>query len=158
MTLGRARRTRARALVVPLFMSAPMWLVIGELALGWYGPVRQLGRYGPAALTLVVVLLLAAAAGTGPGERWLARVFLRARAPRLHQRHTLASVAEVLLRHGVPPQRFELLIGPGQQIDVTALGRRTVVVSSGLVDAVWSGQLRPQQAAAVITHEVGVGA
>jgi hypothetical protein len=30
------------------------------------------------------------------------------------------------------------------------------VVSRGLIDAVWSGRLRPQQAAAVITHEVGV--
>ncbi|WP_298749095.1 hypothetical protein [uncultured Serinicoccus sp.] len=156
MTLGRARRARARALVVPMLMSAPMWLVVGELALGWYDSVRHLGRYGPAALTLVVLLLLAAAADTGPGERWLARLVLRARAPRLHQRRTLAPVAQVLLRHGIPPQRLELLVGPGQQVDVTALGRRTVVVSRGLIDAVWSGQLRPQQAAAVIAHEVGV--
>lgn len=152
----RARRARARALAVPMLMSAPMWLVIGELALGWYHPVRYLGRYGPAALTGVVVLLLAAAADTRPGGRWLARVFLRARAPRLHQRHALAPVAAVLLRHGVPPQRLVLLVGPGSQVDVKALGRRTVVVSRGLTDAVWSGQLGPQQAAAVITHEVGV--
>lgn len=156
MTLGRARRARARALVVPMLLSVPMWLVIGELALGWYGPVRQLGRYGPAALTLVVVAMLAAATDTGPGERWLARVFLRARAPRLYQRHSLAPVAEVLLRHGVPPQRFVLLVGPRQRVDVTALGRQTVVVSRGLVEAVWSGQLGPQQAAALIAHEVGV--
>src|SRR5690606_10055978 len=46
--------------------------------------------------------------------------------------------------------------GPGQRVDVTALGRRTVVVSRGLVEAIRSGQLAPQQAAAVITHEVGV--
>ncbi|MGO0577758.1 hypothetical protein [Ornithinimicrobium panacihumi] len=156
MTVRRARRARARALVVPMLMSAPMWLVIGELALGWYGPVRQLGRYGPAALTLLAVTVLAAAADTEAGERWLARVFLRARAPRLHQRHTLAPVAEVLLRHGVPPQQMALLVGPGQQVDVTALGRRTVVVSRGMIDALWSGQLGPQQAAAVITHEMGV--
>ncbi|AXH95953.1 hypothetical protein DV701_07270 [Ornithinimicrobium avium] len=133
-----------------------MWLVIGEGALGWYDPVRHLGRYGTATLTVVAVLLLAAAADTRPGERWLARVFLRARAHRLHQRHALAPVAQVLLRHGVPPQQLELLVGPCQQVDVTALGRRTVVVSKGLVDALWSGQRRPQQAAALIAHEVGV--
>ncbi len=156
MTLGRARRARARALVVPVVMSAPMWLVAGELVLGWCDPVRQLGRYGPAALTLVVVAVLAAAADTGPMERWLARVFLKARAPRLHQRHALAPVAEVLLRHGVPPQWLELLVGPGRQVGVTALGRRTVVASRGLIEAVWSGQPGPEQAAAVITHEVGV--
>ena len=156
MTVRRAGRARARALVVPVLMSAPMWLVIGELALGWCGPVRQLGRYGPAALTLVIVAVAAAAADTLAGERWLALVFLRARAPRLHQRHTLAPVAQVLLQHGAPPQRLELLVGPGNRVNVTALGRRTVVVSRGLIDAVRSGQLGPQQAAAVITHEVGV--
>lgn len=104
----------------------------------------------------MLVSLLAAAANTGPGERWLAREFLCARAPRLHQRHTLAPVAEVLQRHGVPPQRLVLLVGPGRRLGATALGRRTVVVSKGLVEAVWSGQLGPEQAAAVITHEVGV--
>lgn len=139
MTVRRARRARARALVVPMLMSAPMWFVIGELAMGWYGPVRQLGRYGPAALTLVVVLVLAVAADTGPGQRWLARVLLRARAARLHQRHTLAPVAKVLLRHGVPPQRLVLLVDPSQQVEVTALGHRTVVVSRGLIDAYGQG-------------------
>ena len=68
MTLGRVRRARARALVVPMLMSAPMWLVIGELALGWYDPVRQSGRYGPAVLTLVFVSMLAAAADTRPAR------------------------------------------------------------------------------------------
>lgn len=146
MTVGRARRSRARALVVPVVMSAAMWLVVGELSLG---------RYGPAVL-LVVVPVLAAAASTRTGERWLTRLFLRARAPRLHQRHTLAPVAEVLLRHGVPPDRFVLLAGSCRQVDVNAIGRRTVVVSQGMVEGVRSGRLAPESAASVIAHELGV--
>jgi Zn-dependent protease with chaperone function len=131
MTVCRGRRARALALVVPVVMSAAMWLVVGE---------QLLGRYGPAVL-LVVVPVLAAAASTRVGERWVAHLFMRARAPRLHQRHTLASVAEVLMRQGVPPERFVLLVGPGWQVDVNAIGRRTVVVSQGLVEGVRSGQL-----------------
>ncbi len=146
MTVGRARRAKARALVVPVVMSAAMWLVVGELSLG---------RYGPAVL-LVVVPVLAAAASTRMGERWLAHLFLRARAPRLHQRHTLAPVAEVLLRQGVPPDGLVLLVGPRRPVDASALGERTVVVSQGLVEAVRSGHLAPESATSVIAHELGV--
>lgn len=146
MTVGKARRARARALVVPVVMSAAMWLVLGELLLGRYGP----------AMPLVVVPVLAAAASTRVGERWLAHLFLRARAPRLHQRHTLAPVAVVLLPQGVPPERFVLLVGPGRQVGSRALGERTVVVSQGLVEGVRSGHLAPESAASVIAHELGV--
>lgn len=146
MTVSRARRARARALVVPVVMSVAMWLVVGELLLG---------RYGPAVL-LVVVPVLAAATSTRTGERLVAHLFLRARAPRLHQRHTLAPVAEVLLRQGVPPDRLVLLVGPGREVDVSPLGRQTVVVSQGLVEGVRSGHLAPNSAASVIAHEVGV--
>ncbi len=122
MTVGKARRARTRALVVPVVVSCLIWIVVGELLLG---------RYGPAVL-LVAVPVLAAAASTCGGERWAARVFLRARAPRLHQRHTLAPVAEVLLRQGVPPDRLVLLVGAGSDVHVNAIGRQTVVVSQGL--------------------------
>ncbi|MGB3257772.1 MAG: hypothetical protein WBA72_07255 [Ornithinimicrobium sp.] len=127
-------------------MSAAIWLVLGELSLG---------RYGPAVL-LVVVPALGAATSTRTGERCLARLFLRARSPRLHHQHTLAPVAEVLLRRGVPPHGLVLLVGPGRQVDVNALGNRTLVVSQGLVEAVRSGQLAPESAASVIAHELGV--
>ncbi|MCE0485430.1 hypothetical protein LVO85_01040 [Ornithinimicrobium sp. EGI L100131] len=146
MTIRRAGRARARALVVPALMSAALWLVVGELALG---------RYGPAVL-LMVLPFLAAAANTRKGERLLAHLVLRARAPRLHQRHTLATVAEILLRQGVPPDQVLLLVRPGRQVDATAVGRRAVVVSRGLVEAVRSGHLAPRAAASVITHELGV--
>lgn len=146
MTVTRARRARARALVVPVVMSAAMWLVVGELLLG---------RYGPAVL-LVIVPVLAAATNTRVGERCLSHLVLRARVPRLHQRHTLASVAEVLLRQGVPPDGLVLLVGPGRLVDASALGERAVVVSRGLIEAVRSGQLAPESAASVVAHELGV--
>lgn len=155
MTIRKARRAQARALVVPLLMSAAMWLVIAELALGWCDPILQLGRLGPAAACLVILVMTATAADTQAGERWWAHVLLLARAPRLHQRHTLAPVAQALLRHGVPPQQLLLLVGPGRQ-PVKAFGRRTIVVSRRLVEDIRHGQLGPDQAAAVIAHEVGV--
>lgn len=155
MMVRKARRARARALVVPLLMSAAMWLVIAELALGWCDPILRLGRFGPAAVWLVILVMTTAGADTRTGERWLAQALLLARAPRLHQRHTLAPVAQALLRHGVPPQQLLLLVGPGQQ-PARAFGRRTIVVSRRLVEEIRHGQLGPDQAASVIAHEVGV--
>ncbi|MFK5634271.1 hypothetical protein [Ornithinimicrobium sp. LYQ103] len=140
------RRARARALVVPGLMSASMWVVAGEavvVTVGW-----------PA--LLVTVAVLAVAGGTRVGERWVARVVLLGRSPRLHQRHTLATVARVLMDHGVTVEGLVLLVGPGAGVGVTAVGRRTVVVSRGLVEAVRSGRLGPVTAAAVVAHELGV--
>lgn len=146
MTERRSRRARARALIVPATMSAALWLVVGELLLGRQGP----------AVTLVVISVLAAAASTPLGERWLAYLALRARAPRLHQRHTLAPVAHVLLHHGLPSGRWVLLVGPYRQVDVTGFGRHTVIVSEGLLEEVRSRHLGAATAASLIAHELGV--
>jgi hypothetical protein len=141
-----ARRARGRALVVPVAMSAALWVVAGGTVLtlvGW-----------PVMLAPAAVLLLACRSRAG--ERWVARVVLLGRSPRLHQRHTLASVAQVLLEHGAGVEGLVLLVGPGRDVAVTAVGQRTVVVTRGLVDAVGSGRLVPVTAAALIAHELGV--
>ncbi|MFK5585089.1 hypothetical protein [Serinicoccus sp. LYQ131] len=127
-------------------MSAVLWLVVGELLLGRHGP----------AMTLVVIAFLAAAASTPLGERWLAYLALRARAPRLHQRHTLAPVAHVLLHHGLPSGRWVLLVVPHRQVDVTGFGRRTLIVSEGLLEEVRSRHISAATAASLIAHELGV--
>lgn len=143
MTVRTARRARACSLIVPSVMSAGLWVIITVLMLGrfWYAG-------------LAVVVALSAAARTRTGERWVC-LLLGARRPRLHQRHTLAPVAQVMRQHGVPPDQL-LLVGPGHHVGAKAVGSRTVVVSRGLIDAVRSGHLTAEAAAAVITHELGV--
>ncbi|MGD8202141.1 hypothetical protein ACQE98_15990 [Ornithinimicrobium sp. W1679] len=144
--VSRARRARVRALVVPAVVSVGLWAVTGSLVLsvaGW--PVL-----------LVPAALVAAAWMAGAGERLVAATVLLARGPRLHQRHTLAPVAQVLLDHRVGVDGLVLLVGPGFHVGVSAVGRRTVVVTRGLVDAVACGRLGPGCAAALVAHELGV--
>ncbi|USQ77825.1 hypothetical protein [Ornithinimicrobium cryptoxanthini] len=145
MTAGRARRAYARVMIVPMVMSAAMWLVVAALVARQYWP----------AFLLVIVPVLAIAASTPVGERCQA-VFMWARAPRLHQRHTLGPVAQVLLEHGVESAHLTLLVGPSRGIAVTAVGRRIIVVSRGLIEDVRLGHLSTGAAAAVVAHEVGV--
>jgi hypothetical protein len=127
-------------------VSVGLWVVTGSLALsvtGW--PVLLV----PAALVLTAWV-------AGVGERWVAATVLLARGPRLHQRHTLAPVAQVLLEHRAGMDGLVLLVGPGSHVGVSAVGSRTVVVTRGLVDAVAGGRLGPARAAALIAHELGV--
>ncbi|MFB9733465.1 hypothetical protein [Ornithinimicrobium kibberense] len=145
MDVPVARRARLRALLVPAVWSLMGWALALESALAvdaW--PVVAGG------LALVVL------ACTGVGERWTARVLLRGRVPRLHQRHTLAPVAKVLLDHGVVVDGLLLLVGPGPGVGAMAVGERTLVVTRGLVEAVRSGRLAPVTAASVIAHELGI--
>ncbi|WP_131104486.1 hypothetical protein [Ornithinimicrobium sufpigmenti] len=144
--VSRARTARVRALVVPVVMSVGLWVVAGSLALSVVAWPVLLVPVGLAAVVWVA----------GVGERWVAASVLLARKPRLHQRHTLAPVAQVLLdcRAGVPG--LVLLVGHGGHVGVSAVGSRTVVVTRGLVDAVASGRLGPVTAAALVGHELGV--
>lgn len=146
MTVEKARHAWARVMIVPLVMSALMWIVVGALVLRQWWP----------AMPLVIVPVLALAANTLVGERCLAAVFMWARAPRLHQRHTLAPVAQILLDHGVPSEHLILLVGPRRDNHVFAVGRRIVVVSAGLIESVRLGQMSAMAGAAVIAHELGV--
>jgi len=146
VTIRKARRARNRALVVPGIMSLLMWMVLGELLLRRPGPVVM-----PA-----LALLLAVAAITPVGERAVARLLLLARRPRLHQRHTLAPVAEALHRHGVPSGRYVLFVARHQPRPVTGLGRHTLVVSAGFVEDLRAGFISPQGGAAIVAHEIGV--
>ncbi|SOC51115.1 hypothetical protein [Ornithinimicrobium cerasi] len=144
MNLQTVRRARARALVVPAAWSLTGWVVVAETVLAVHGwPV------------VAGCVFLAVLVCTAPGERCVGRVLLRGRAPRLHQRHTLAPVAQVLMCHSVAVDGLLLLVGPGHGAVVTAVGERTVVVTRGLVEAVRSGQWGPVTAAAVIAHELG---
>ena len=83
------------------------------------------------------VLLLA-----GVGEPAAARVLLASRPARAEELDMLAGALTVLCRAQLGPPVIRLRVRPGEHsIAAGGFGRRTVVVSAGLVDAVEDGRL-----------------
>ena len=98
---------------------------------------------------LVVGALLVA----GAGESAAARVLLASRPARAEELDMLAGALTVLCRAQLGPPVIRLRVRPGEHaIAAGGFGRRTVVVSGGLLDAVEGGHLPQDQAAAVIAH------
>ncbi|HEY5553607.1 MAG TPA: hypothetical protein VIK43_01635, partial [Cellulomonas sp.] len=100
-----------------------------------------------AALVLAVVV---AAAGHGAWEGSAAAVVLGARRLRPSERDELAAVLTQLCRVGLGPPLVELRVKRSRVIGAVGAGRRTVVVSTGLIEAVVLGNLPSHQAAAVV--------
>ncbi|MBA2694679.1 MAG: hypothetical protein H0U62_02245 [Actinobacteria bacterium] len=110
----------------------------------------------PGSLLALTVAFTVPFALTCAGERVTVRVFLRARAPCLVHRVALVPVAQVLHDHGVRTDRLTLLVTPGAGVDAYGVGRHTILVTTGLVDALVNRRVSAIQGAAVIAHEVGV--
>lgn len=102
-----------------------------------------------AALVLAVVV---AAAGRSAWEGSAAAVVLGARRLRPSERDELAAVLTQLCRVGLGPPLVELRVKRSRVIGAVGAGRRTVVVSTGLIEAVVLGDLPSRQAAAVVAH------
>lgn len=77
---------------------------------------------------------------------------LGARRLRPSERDELASVMTQLCRLGLGPPLVELRMKRSRVIGATSTGRRTVVVSTGLIEAVAFGDLPSRQASAVVAH------
>ena len=92
------------------------------------------------------------AAGRGAWEGPAAEVVLGARRLRPSERRELAEVLIRLCRVGLGPPLVELRVKRSRAIGATGAGRRTVVVSTGLIEAVVRGELPGRQAAAVVAH------
>jgi hypothetical protein len=102
-------------------------------------------------LAVMVALLL------GAGEASAVRILFRARALSPAEASALAPAVAMLCQRGVPMGGFQLRVQDGAApIAAGGAGRRTVVVSAGLVGAVRDGQLPVDQAAAVLGHGAGV--
>lgn len=102
-----------------------------------------------AALVLAGVV---SAAGHGAWEGPAAAIVLGARRLRPSERDELAAVLTQLCRVGLGPPLVELRVKRSRLIGAVGAGRRTVVVSTGLIEAVVLGELPIQQAAAVVAH------
>lgn len=120
----------------------------------------MIGAVLPALAGLVVFwvgLAVAALLGVGLGERFAARVLFRARRPSPGQLEVLAPAITLLCRQGLGPPVVTALVQPGvRAVAAGGVGRRSLVVSSGLLEALAQRQLPADQAAAVMAHAVGL--
>ena len=93
----------------------------------------------------------------GAGEPLAARVLLISRPARDHELELVAGALTLLCRAGLGPPLVGLHVRAGEHsIGAAAFGRRTVVVSQGLLEAVEDGSLPQDQAAAVMAHAAGL--
>lgn len=139
--------------------------------------LKKLGAYGPAVVASVVLMFVVGAVLPPPvglavfvgglavmvamllgvGESSAVRILFRARRLTVAEADAIAPAVAMLCQRGVPMDRLDLRVRDRVvPIAVCGVGRRTVVVSAGLVGAVRDGQLPVDQAAAVLGHGAGV--
>ncbi|WP_457255979.1 hypothetical protein [Pedococcus sp. P5_B7] len=139
--------------------------------------IRKVLAYGPAVvvsmmLTFVVGAALPATVGLalfvgglattvalllGAGERPAVRILFRARDLSSAEAAALAPAVALLCHHGVDMGALRFRVREGvTPITAVGAGRRTVVISAGLVAAIRDRQLPVEQAAAVVGHGAGV--
>lgn len=93
---------------------------------------------------------------TGRAETLAVRMLARAREPREYELTALRPVIAVLEELDLASPPVELLVREGQGgVRVGAAGRRTVVVSQGLVEAIATARVRPDEVAALLAHAIG---
>lgn len=100
----------------------------------------------------VGALAVAATLALGGAEAAAVAVLLTARRLRPHERTDLTPVLTLLCRASLGPPIIDLRVRRGRAIGAAGIGRRTVVVTTGLLEAAADGDLPPDQAAAVIAH------
>lgn len=133
---------KALAVTPALVISTVVTLMVGATLPSLAGSILFVGG-------LVVGVLLVA----GVGESAAARVLLVSRPARAEELDLLAGALTVLCCAQLGPPVIRLRVRPGEHaIAAGGFGRRTVVVSGGLLDAVEGGHLPQDQAAAVIAH------
>lgn len=128
-----------------LFVSTVLTCLVGALLPPVAGLVLFVGG-------LVLALVL----GAGGLERPAVRLLGRARALSEGEAAALAPAVALLCQRGLGPPTVQFYAADGQVgVQASTVGRRSVVVSAGLVQAAQLGQLPPDQAAGVIAAAVG---
>lgn len=129
-------------------------VVISTLLVMTIGPVLP----APAAwVVLIGGLATMALLVCGVGESLTTRALLGARRPTAAEQATLAPAVALLCQRQLGPPLVDLRVRDGiYLIGATGAGRRTVVISDGLIAAIREGVLPVDQAAAVIGHSSGL--
>lgn len=133
--------SKALALAPGLVVSTAVFVVVGA------------ALPGPAGLAVTLVGL-ACTAGllSGGGERAAARLLWAARPPTAAELRVLAPAVAPVCQRGLGPPVVELRVRDRDEPTAQGLGRRTVVVSRGLVNGVQDGRVPADEAAAVLLH------
>lgn len=100
----------------------------------------------------VAAILVTVAAMSSRCEPAVAKLLLAARRARPAERADLAPTLTRLCRAGLGPPVIDLRVRRADAITAIGAGRRTVVISAGLITAVADGRLPADQAAAVMAH------
>lgn len=101
---------------------------------------------------LAVMVALCAGRLEGPAVRLL----YAARRPRPSEAAALAPALSLLCARGLGPPTVTVYVRDGQHaVAAGGVGRRSVLVTSGLVEALGRGRLPADQAAALVCHAVG---
>lgn len=101
-------------------------------------------------------LLAMTALSCGPGEDFAIRALFRGRRLTTGEERLLAPAVRLLCQRGLCPPVTRLWVRDSvHPISSGGVGRRSVIVSGGLIAAVRDGQLPSDQAAAVIAHAAG---
>lgn len=143
----RSRRKVYRAVSdgVGMVVSTLITCVVGALV----HPVAGAALFVVGLVTFGVLL-------SGHGESLFVRVLARARKPRDYALAALRPAIAVLEELDLVSPPVQLLVRDGQTgVRVCAVGRRTVVISQGLVEAIANGRIRPDEAAALLAHAIG---
>lgn len=134
--------TKALAVAPAVVVSTLITVLVGAVLPPLAGLVVFVGGL------LLLAMLLA-----GRLEPFAARVLFFSRPLRPDEAEDLAPAVTLLCRQRLGPPLIDLRVSAGSTgIDAEPLGRHTVLVSAGLVDAAGAGRLPPDQVAAVITH------
>lgn len=113
----------------------------------------------PAPVAVAAAALLTGVLGVlacGTGEGVAIRVLWGGRRLRGEELEDLAAARTVLCRAGLGPPSVELRVRRDPAVAAFGAGRRTVVMSTGLVAAVADGRVPADQAAAVLAHASAV--
>lgn len=138
--------TKALAYAPGVILSTVLTMVAGAVVPALVGWVVFAGGL------LTMALLLG-----GVGEPAAVWVFYRARHLTEAENAALAPATALLRQRELGPPVVNLWIETrAGLVAAGGVGRRSVIVSGGLVAAVRAGQLPPDQAAAVIAHAAGV--
>lgn len=124
--------TRIAAWAWPALISTVVWVMVT----------------GPA---VVLVAAVACVLATGAGERHAARVLMCSRPLDDLEKAALADVVTRLTSHGYGPPGIEVRVARMLPW-ATAFGRRTLVLSQDLVDAVIFDRIPEQEVLAIATH------
>lgn len=104
------------------------------------------------AAVTVVSVLGAVLIACGCGEGAAVGVLWGSRRPTAQQVDELASVVTLVCRAGLGPPRIRIRVSRSTTPAALGCGRRTVVVTTGLIDAVAGARISHGEAAAVVAH------